>query len=269
MHLALLAVGWRRVSAVTARGSRPVAWRPTRPRIPAGLRRLFGAAAATGFLAWTTAGLFLAVIPAVLSRHAGIDNLAVIGGIVGAVLAFSVLSQPLVARCGARPAQLVGLGALLLSLGVLALTGGGSLPVTLLAAVAAGLGHGLAYGGSSTAVDMAAPDEQRATISSALYLAFYLGAGVPAVAVGIVTLWYPLTAAISWLSALAAALVPLAGAALVFTDRSSRPRTPGHGSRRVGPVSRDRVRAMTVPTEGTRPSIAAEAAPAAWDRPPR
>ncbi len=232
-HLVALAAAWRRVATLAPEGPRPGRWRPTRPRVPAGQRRVFGTAAATGFLAWTAAGLFLAVIPTTLSRQARIDNLAVVGGIVGAVLACSVLTQPLVARWGARPAQLSGLGALLLGLGLLALTGGGSLPVTALAALAAGTGHGLAYGGSGAAVDTAVPDGRRAALNAALYLAFYLGSAIPAVAVGLLTLWHPLTTAISGLSAAAAVSVPLVALALVRTGRTLRTPIPDQRSVRA------------------------------------
>src|SRR5699024_4370648 len=91
-------------------------WRPTIPHVPDGMRLRITAAAATGFLAWAAAGLFLAVIPSVLERAGGISNVAITGGVVGAVLVCSVVAQPLVSHCGAKPAQLGGLGALLLSL---------------------------------------------------------------------------------------------------------------------------------------------------------
>ncbi len=222
VHLLLLVVGWYRVSALSTPAARVGRWRPTRPRIPAGVRLLFTSAAATGFLAWTVAGLFLAVIPTTLGRSARIDNLAIIGGILGAVLVCSVLSQPLVPRCGARRAQLLGLGALLVGLGALAWTGGGSLMVTVLAAVVAGFGHGLAYGGAAAAVDAVAPARERAALNSALYLAFYCGTGGPAVAVGLLTLRLPLATATSWLSAAAAVLVPFAAAAVVLANRGPR-----------------------------------------------
>ncbi|GAB3456826.1 MFS transporter [Streptomonospora sediminis] len=219
VHLVLLGVGWRRVSALSAPMVRPGRWRPTRPHVPAALRPRFAAAAATGFLAWTAAGLFLAVIPAALGRAAGIDDLAVTGGLVGAVLACSALSQPLAARCGPAAAQLTGLGALACALTVLAATGGGSLPAVLAAAATAGIGHGMAYGGATAAIDTAAPDAQRGTISSALHLAFYLGAGGPAIAVGLLTISHDLTAAVSCLSTTAAALTPIAAAAVFKAHR--------------------------------------------------
>ncbi len=222
VHLALLAGVWRRVSALPAPVNRLRRWSPTRAHIPVSLRPLFVGAAGAGFLAWTTAGVFLAVIPAVLSREAGFDNVAASGAILGAVLACSMLSQSVVARRGARFAQLAGLATLMVSLGALALTGGGSVVVTMLAAVAAGTGHGLAYGGSTAAIETAMDNDQRAGVSSALYVAFYLGAGGPAVAVGLLTSWLPLTTAISWISAVSAALVPLVIVAVVGANRSRR-----------------------------------------------
>ncbi|SFO41592.1 Predicted arabinose efflux permease, MFS family [Saccharopolyspora antimicrobica] len=229
LHLVLLGIGWRRVAKLTGWAPRTGRWAPTRPEIPPGTRMVFTAAAATGFLAWTVAGLFLAVIPALLDRSAQGDQ-AVIGGILGAVLICSVLTQPLVPRLGTRNAQLTGLGALLISLGLLAGSAGGSLPITLLAAVVAGAGHGLAYGGAAAAVDAVAPVGERGAITGALHLAFYLGAGLPAIAVGLVTLGHPLTTATSWVTACAAALVPPAGAAVVLAgpgrgDRADRGRT--------------------------------------------
>ncbi|GAA3747915.1 MFS transporter [Salinactinospora qingdaonensis] len=219
IHLVLLAEGMRRVSALSAAPPHPRRWRPTCPHVPASLRQRFAVAATTGFLAWSAAGLFLAVIPATLSRAARIDDLAVTGGLVGAVLACSVAAQPLVARCGAPRAQLTGLGALMCALAVLAVTGGGSLPATLLAALAAGTGHGMAYGGATAAVDAAAPDRHRGAISSALHLAFYLGAGGPAIAVGLLTLSHDLTTAVSWLSAAAALFTLPAATASVLVHR--------------------------------------------------
>ncbi|GAA0548506.1 hypothetical protein A8924_5064 [Saccharopolyspora erythraea NRRL 2338] len=174
---------------------------------------------ATGFLAWTVAGLFLAVIPTLLNGAARTGQ-AMIGGILGAVLLCSVLAQPLVARLGAQHAQLAGLGALLISLALLALTAGGSTSVTPVAAVVAGAGHGLAYGGAAAAIDGSAPAAERGAITGALYLVFYLGAGAPAVAVGLVTLEHLLATATSWGTAVAAGFVPVVGAAVAVAGRA-------------------------------------------------
>src|SRR5690625_688571 len=234
IHLALLAEGLRRISGLTAAPPYRRRWRPARPHVPDRLRPRVAVAAAAGFLAWTAAGLFLAVIPALLTRTAGTDDLAVTGGLVGAVLVCSVLAQPVAARCGAALAQLVGLAALAGALTALAGTGGGSLPATPVAAVGAGIGDGMAYGGATAAVDAAAPGEHHGSITSALYLVFYLGAGGPAVAVGLLTLGYDLTTAVSWLSAAGAVLaLPVAAAVPLVHRRPPRDPAEAAGTRRT------------------------------------
>nr|WP_228046143.1 MFS transporter [Saccharopolyspora sp. HNM0983] len=221
--LGLLALGWYLVATRVpgGHGSGP-RWRPARPRIPRGMRLRFSAAAASGFLAWTVAGLFLAVIPALLARS-GQTGTAVPGSILGAVLICSMLVQPLVARAGERWAQLVGLGGLLVSLAILAGTAAGSVLLTLTAAVIAGLGHGLTYGGAAAAVGAVAPAPQRAGVTAAAYVAFYLGSGCPAVIVGALTLRWSLETATSAVTTVAAAAVAPAIAAVWCVGR----RRPG------------------------------------------
>ncbi len=243
LHLALLALGWWGVhtlapSPAARAGMRR--YRPTAPRIPRGMRAVFCTASAVGFLAWTAAGLFLAIIPALL-EGSGQTDMAVTGGILGAVLVFSALAQPLVPRLGPRTSQLIGLTGLLASFALLAPTSGGSTALTLAAAVVAGVGHGLAYAGAAAAIDARTPAEARGAVTGALYPAFYLGSGVPAVAVGLLTLRYPLATATSAVTAFAAALVVLTGLAVVRVDR--RPRVPTRvvARQRTRPVRESRL----------------------------
>lgn len=214
LHLVLLWVAWKRVSALPrTEGASLRHWRPARPHVPGPLRPVFRAAARTGFLAWTTAGLFLSVIPTLLARE-GQSNLAVVGAILGTVLLFSLFVQPAVPALGVRNAQLAGLAALLLSLVLLALSFGGAAFLTAVAAVVAGIGHGLAYGGASAAVESAVPPAQRGGISGALYIAFYAGAGVPPVLVGLLTFAVPLTTATVIAAVVTILAVPLASQAV-------------------------------------------------------
>lgn len=217
LHLVAIAVGWCLVSEVPAPAVPRTRWRPTRPRIPAGMRVLFTAAALTGFLAWLVAGLFLSVIPALLSRS-GQAGPAVTGAVLGAVLICSMLTQPLVLPLGPRRAELLGLAALLISAVLLALTAASSTTLTLAAAILAGSGHGLAYGGAATAVQ-AAPRGQRGAVTGALYLAFYLGSGLPAVCIGLIAINAPLQTATTEVTTAAVSLVPLAAAAVLASGR--------------------------------------------------
>ncbi|MFC7344390.1 MFS transporter [Saccharopolyspora griseoalba] len=221
VHLVLLRIAWHQVSGLPA-AQAPGRWRPSRPRIPAGMRRSFAAAAVNGFLAWAVVGLFLSLIPSLLGAGP-----AITGGVLGSVLIFSVLVQPLVGRLGARRAQLLGLGALLLSLVLLAATAGASLLVTFPMAVAAGLGHGLVYGGASAAVVDRTPEGQRGGITGALYLAFYAGAGFPAIVVGLLTWSRPLPIATTWTALAAVALIPVGVALLLVERRASEVGVPG------------------------------------------
>ncbi len=233
LHLVLLAIAWYWVSALAPTtalaAGRIQHWRPTVPRIPRGMRALFATASAVGFLAWTTAGLFLAIIPALLARS-GRDNTAVTGCILGSVLLCSALTQPLVGRLGPRRAQLAGLAGLLVSLSLLSLTAGRSVSLTLAAAVVAGAGHGLAYAGAAAAVDARAPGTERAALTGALYLSFYLGSGLPALAVGLLTVPFSLTATTCLVTSIAAILVLLTSIAVAEVDKATRiPRIPSNG----------------------------------------
>ncbi|GHD31032.1 MFS transporter [Nocardiopsis kunsanensis] len=216
VHLVLLWIGWNKVAVLRKEERASLRqWRPTRPHVPVLLRPVFRAAALTGFLAWTTAGLFLSVIPTLLDR-AGQNDLAVVGGILGTVLLCSLLAQPAVPMLGLRRAQLSGLVALLASLVLLAFSFSGPMFLVPVAAVAAGAGHGLAYGGASAAVENAVTPEQRGAVTGALYTAFYSGAGVPSVAIGLMTLGTSLSTATALVAAAAATAVPVAAAAVRF-----------------------------------------------------
>ncbi|MBO0800805.1 MAG: MFS transporter, partial [Blastocatellia bacterium] len=61
---------------------------------------------------------------------------------------------------------------------------GGSLPLFLAATACLGAGHGLAYVGSQELTDRIAPLDRRAEVFSGFQLALYVGATVPAIAVG-------------------------------------------------------------------------------------
>ncbi|WP_247690972.1 hypothetical protein [Streptomyces sp. B15] len=172
-------------------------------------------------------------LPALLQRTLH-DNPALSGAVLGGVLACSLLSQLVGARRVAHTAQQFGVAALTASLLLLATTGATSLPATLGSAVLAGAGHGAAFSGAARAVDARTPAGQRAGVGAALYLLFYLGSGAPAVAVGLLTTWMPLTDAVTGLSWTGTALGVLAlSVTCCLTTISARRRT----RRRTLPVS--------------------------------
>jgi MFS family permease len=168
-------------------------------------RRALVVAAVNGFLGWAVVGLVLGLISSVADRFLGLSDPLVAGGLAGALLVWSTLTVPAVARLGPRRAQLVGLAALAVSVVVLAL--GVDSPVAVVAAcLLAGPANGLLYGAATTTVSTTASPERASRTAAAVYSAFYLGAGLPALLVGLLTVVLPLDAALSAIAA--ATLVP-------------------------------------------------------------
>lgn len=177
-------------------------WRPTRPEVPASMRHSFVIAAITGFLGWTVAGVFLALLPSVIASVMATPNRTVSGLVVGVVLLCSALSQLVAPRLEPRAAQTIGLTALAIGMTLLVgsylplFAGARALILMAVAAVVCGCGHGISYWGASREVDALTPHRSRAGVTAALYLSFYAGAGAPAVLVGMLSLTVPLVTAI-------------------------------------------------------------------------
>ncbi|MHC5257668.1 MFS transporter [Streptomyces sp. UC4497] len=222
--LALLLVGWcQLLSVAPSRADGGRQWRLQRPRVPHGIRFNFLTASAVGVLAWTVASIFLALVPSVVTRSLQTGNLALVGGVISTVMICSLLAQLVFRHWSASRAQMVGVTALIAAL--LALGGLGdsdSLGVLVLPALCAGVGHGLGYRGATASVDAIAPPGSRGAVSGVLYMCCYLAAGLPAVAVGLMTLWCPFEVAVSWLVWSAAGFGVLTLAAAFAQARISR-----------------------------------------------
>lgn len=217
VHLVLLGLLWPCVSKLPS--AAPVSlryWRPTRIRLPRAIRRPFFLSSAVGFLAWTVVGIFLSSVPAALARTTGIENMAVSGALLAAMLTMSLLVQPVVLLVDPRKLQLIGLGILLFAVILLGLAGIGSLALTLVAALLAGAGQGIAYSAASSRVDGLTTAEYRGGVNAGAYIAFYLGSGLPAVAVGAMTFWLTLDAAISVIALGTAAAIIVVGTAVLW-----------------------------------------------------
>jgi MFS family permease len=140
----------------------------------------------------------------------------------------STLTVPAVSRLGPRRAQLVGLIGLAVSLVVLA-PGVDSLVAVLVACVVAGLANGLLYSGATTIVATMAPPRRASGTAAAVYSAFFLGAGLPALLVGFLTTVLPLDTALSTIAvgtlALTALMIVLSA---VDSRRAARRHVLGH-----------------------------------------
>lgn len=182
---------------ITLRLHRPLTrqrWRPTWPSVPGPMRSSFNIAAVTGLLGWAALGLFLALLPSMTESVLQAPSPLASGLIVGSVLLVSAASQAVAPKLQPRAAQTIGLtlmglgAALLLSSNLPSLGASTALVLMAAAALATGAGHGLSYWGANREIDALTPSRQRAGITAALYLAFYAGAGLPAIIVGAIAI---------------------------------------------------------------------------------
>jgi MFS family permease len=160
--------------------------RPQALIIPTEMRTTFVEAALAGFAGFAVLGLFTAVAPAFLGQELGVTSRAVVGLVVFAVFAASMVGQAvldLVAEPVAMPAGCValiaGMGALALGLAL------PSLALLVLGGVIAGLGHGLAFRAGLTAVNTRAPAEHRAAVASSFFVVMYVAISLPVIGEGI------------------------------------------------------------------------------------
>jgi len=164
---------------------RDVSWKPRRPGVPRSIRRPFGYASASAFIAWAVAGLFLTVVPTYTASVLHTHNLAVEGGIVFLMFGASALVQLLLRSLSPRPAMASGLVLLAAGLvGIVMAYPATSTWLLLVGAALTGLGQGLAFMGSLALVTAVTPEERRADVNSSLYVVIYVGVGLPVLGVG-------------------------------------------------------------------------------------
>jgi MFS family permease len=223
VNLVLLAVVFLGLRSVRAPGpssddGAPAADPVGDPGMTRTVRRALVVAAVNGFLGWAVVGLFLGLISSVAERFLGLRDPLAAGGLTAALLLCSTLTVPAVTRLGPRRAQLLGLVALAVSVVVLA-PGVNSLVAVLVACVIAGLANGLLYSGATTIVATMALPHRASGTAAAVYSAFYLGAGLPTLLVGVLTIVLPLDTA---LSATALGALALTALMIVLSTVDSR-----------------------------------------------
>jgi MFS family permease len=181
-------------------------WRPSRPDVPAQIRRTFTVASISAFLAWAVTALYLALMPSYVTQIAGTQNLALAGGIVALMLGCAAVVQIPLRRLATLRAQTIGLSLLILGLGgIIAAARTGSLTVVVAATVITGLGQGLAFGASLAEVNAVAPTDRRGDIMSSYYVVIYIGVALPVIGVGLIALGPGLLVAVQIFAVIVAA----------------------------------------------------------------
>ncbi|TLM86914.1 MFS transporter [Pseudarthrobacter sp. NamE5] len=203
--------------------SRPLqALAPRRPSVSREARGAFWLAAAVGFLSFAVFGFCLSLAPGYFAQVLETESRPLVGVLAGLALGSSALSQLLTLRSRyVVPAGLAVLGASVLLLGA---AGQWHSPVLLVAAaVAAGLGQGVAFRTVFNEVAARVEAARHAQIVSTVYVITYLGSAVPVLGLGWAAGTFGLAASVTGFAVLcgSAALV-LAALTLVQSTRGRR-----------------------------------------------
>ncbi len=162
----------------------PLQWQP--PRIPRAMRRTFWLASGSAFVVWSVTAFFMSLAPTYVMTLLHVSNVALAGGVVFLMLACASVTQLLTRTLS--PAQSMPAGLLVIFLGVAGLlvsVPDHSLTLLLASTVIAGIGQGMAFLGSMTAVTQAAPASLKAQVVSSFYVVIYCGVGLPVVGIGL------------------------------------------------------------------------------------
>jgi MFS family permease len=183
-------------------------WRVQRPYVPPAMRVQFARLSITSAAAWATCALFLSVVPSYASELLDTDDLALLGSIAGLILVSSCVAQ-LAARHVTAFARAQATGLVLVAAGLVALVAAfplHSLACLLAAALLAGAGHGIAFLGAQSEINVAAPPDRRGEVNAAFYTCTYLGVAAGVIGTGLLTLAVALSTAVTVFAAVTAAI---------------------------------------------------------------
>jgi hypothetical protein len=201
-------------------------WRIQHPRVPREIRTDFARVGLTAATVWGTLALYLSIVPSYARNLLDSKNLALLGAIGALALASSCVAQIVAQRHegAARRHQPVGLTILGLSLVVLTVAAPlNSLGALLAGAVAAGVGHGLAFLDAQDELNSIAPSERRGEVTAAFICCIYVVVAGAVVVAGLLDLRLSLTVAVGVVaSVLAATAFAIAGWQLYDSSRASR-----------------------------------------------
>jgi hypothetical protein len=160
--------------------------RPQALKVPPEVRATFVQSALAGFAGYAVLGLFTAVTPAFLAQELGVSSRAVVGVVVFAVFAASMVGQLMLALVPSAIAMPAGCLALIAGMGSFALgLASSSLALLVLGGVIAGFGQGLAFRAGLEAVNARAPADQRGEVASSFFVVAYVAISVPVIGEGI------------------------------------------------------------------------------------
>ena len=212
-YLGLCVLAAAALAAIPQTVANPDGMISLRPRIgvPPRMRVVMLGAGLGVFAAFSVLGLFSSLVPTFLQGILGVHNLALIGAASFLIFIMAAISQAVSARLPSRRSVNTGLPLLLVCLAALeAALFGKALWLFVVATIAGGIAVGFIFRGGLSELNRLAEPRHRAAVVSAFFVAAYIGLGLPAVLVGLISLQVGPVDASAYVSGLAAAIVAVA-----------------------------------------------------------
>ena len=197
-------------------------WRIEWPRVPVEIRWAFARVSLTAAIVWATLALFLSIVPSYARDLLATHNLALLALVAATSVLASSLSQVAAQRREGSRRRDQAIGLALLGFGLVALVVAAplhSLALMLVAAAAAGTGHGLAFLNAQQELNELAPAGRRGEVTAAFISCIYFLVACSVIASGVLDLRFSLSVSVG---AVAGALVALAAATAAWQAKQER-----------------------------------------------
>lgn len=224
LHLCLLILAAAGIAVTRGTVQRPAQVRLgiMRPSITPAVRALFIPAAIAGLAGFSVAGVVTSLVPSIMRQLMGQQGGLVIGAVCCLFFVASIGGQA--ALKWIAPKQQMTVGCWGLIAGVLAL--GASIHthqmgLLLLGGCLSGAGQGMVFKAGMGAVMAACPPQQKAAVTSALFIVFYCSMSLPVIALGFSIAPFGLSLAGEVFSAIIAGVAVLAMVSMGYARRAS------------------------------------------------
>ncbi|MGI4837478.1 MAG: MFS transporter [Janthinobacterium lividum] len=224
LHLGLLVLAAAGIAVARETVQRPEQVRLgiMRPSITPAVRALFIPAAIAGLAGFSVAGVVTSLVPSIMRQLMGQQGGLVIGAVCCLFFVASIGGQA--ALKWIAPKQQMTVGCCGLIAGVLAL--GASIHthqmgLLLLGGCLSGAGQGMVFKAGMGAVMAACPPQQKAAVTSALFIVFYFSMSLPVIALGFSIAPFGLSLAGEVFSVIIAAVAVLAMVSMGYARRAS------------------------------------------------
>jgi MFS family permease len=235
-YLGACAVALAAVAVIPETVARPDHHVSPRPdlAVPPAMRAVMAGACLGVFAAFSVLGQFSSPVPTFLHGILGVRNLGLIGGGSFLIFIIAAVSQAVSARLPARRAMTAGLPLLLVCLALLeAALFTKTLALFIVATIVGGVAVGSIFRGGLSELNRVAPPQRRAAVVSGFFVAAYVGLGLPALLIGIISLAVGPVDASAYIAGLLAAIVVVAFAvaarAFGAAPAPKPPSTPSDG----------------------------------------